>query len=88
MVLPRHYWEGTDSQGRKRDISADDAGAAVGFRLPIASRNSSLAAPLALERVKDYWGANLPVQVGQNNFDELRFEFFRDDLVALEAFKA
>ncbi|MGH9809479.1 MAG: extracellular solute-binding protein, partial [Terriglobia bacterium] len=31
---------------------------------------------------------NLPTQVGQNNFDELRFEFFRDNLVALEAFKA
>jgi microcin C transport system substrate-binding protein len=41
-----------------------------------------------LERVKDYWGANLPVQTGQNNFDELRFEFFRDNLIALEAFKA
>jgi microcin C transport system substrate-binding protein len=38
--------------------------------------------------VKDYWGANLPVQIGQNNFDELRFEFFRDNVVALEAFKA
>jgi ABC-type oligopeptide transport system substrate-binding subunit len=38
--------------------------------------------------VKDYWGASLPSQVGQNNFDELRFEFFRDNLVALEAFKA
>ena len=31
---------------------------------------------VSLERVKDYWGANLPAQVGQNNFDELRFEFF------------
>jgi microcin C transport system substrate-binding protein len=41
-----------------------------------------------MERVKDYWGAALPTQVGQNNFDELRFEFFRDNTVALEAFKA
>jgi microcin C transport system substrate-binding protein len=41
-----------------------------------------------LERVKDYWGANLPVRIGQENFDEMRFEFFRDNLVALEAFKA
>ena len=38
--------------------------------------------------MKDYWGKNLPRQVGQNNFDEMRFEFFRDNLVALEAFKA
>ncbi len=42
---------------------------------------------MVLERVKDYWGANLPVQVGQNNFDEMRFEFFRDREVAREAFK-
>jgi microcin C transport system substrate-binding protein len=43
---------------------------------------------VTLERVKDYWGANLPVRIGQNNFDEMRFEYFRDNLVALEAFKA
>ena len=43
---------------------------------------------LTLERVKDYWAANLPVQIGLNNLDELRFEFFRDNIVALEAFKA
>jgi microcin C transport system substrate-binding protein len=42
---------------------------------------------IKLERVKDYWGASLPTQVGQNNFDEMRFEFFRDNQVALEAFK-
>ncbi len=41
-----------------------------------------------LERVKDYWGQNLPTQIGQNNFDELRYEYFRDNQVALEAFKA
>ena len=41
-----------------------------------------------MERVRDYWGANVPAQVGLNNFDEMRFEFFRDKLVALEAFKA
>ena len=45
-------------------------------------------ARVTLERVKDYWGASLPVQVGLNNFDELRFEYFRDNTVALEAFKA
>src|SRR5215468_4649915 len=43
---------------------------------------------VVLERVKDYWGADLPVRIGQNNFDEMRFEYFRDNLVALEAFKA
>jgi microcin C transport system substrate-binding protein len=40
------------------------------------------------ERVADYWGKNLNVNVGRDNFDELRFEYFRDTTVALEAFKA
>ncbi|MGB9211086.1 MAG: extracellular solute-binding protein, partial [Pseudolabrys sp.] len=39
------------------------------------------------ERVKDYWGANVNVNVGRNNFDELKFEYFRDATVAVEAFK-
>jgi microcin C transport system substrate-binding protein len=39
------------------------------------------------ERVKDYWGKDLPVRVGTNNFDEIRFEYFRDSTVLLEAFK-
>jgi microcin C transport system substrate-binding protein len=43
---------------------------------------------IAFERVKDYWAADLPVNVGQNNFDEIRFEYFRDRQVAFEAFKA
>jgi microcin C transport system substrate-binding protein len=86
-VLPKHFWEGTDSQGRKRDISATTLEPPLGsgaYRIKefVAGRS------VVLERVKDYWAANLPVQVGQNNFDEMRFEFFRDNTVALEAFKA
>ncbi|MFX9228075.1 hypothetical protein ABTN63_18810, partial [Acinetobacter baumannii] len=40
------------------------------------------------ERVADYWGKDIPVNVGQNNFDQVRSEFFRDDTVGREAFKA
>jgi microcin C transport system substrate-binding protein len=38
------------------------------------------------ERVKDWWGADLPVSVGHNNFDVVRFEFYRDRDVAFEGF--
>jgi len=86
-VLPKHWWEGTDAQGRKRDVSATTLEPPLGsgaYRIKefVAGRS------IKLERVKDYWGANVPSQIGTNNFDELRFEFFRDNLVALEAFKA
>jgi microcin C transport system substrate-binding protein len=43
---------------------------------------------VTLERVKDYWGKDLPINVGQNNFDTIRYDYYRDDTVALEAFKA
>ncbi len=42
---------------------------------------------IELQRVNDYWAADLPVMVGQNNFEALRYEYFRDRQVAFEAFK-
>ncbi len=86
-VLPRHYWEGTDSNGKKRDISATTLEPPLGSG-PYRIKEFVAGRSVKLERVKDYWGAGLPTQVGQYNFDEMRFEFFRDNLVALEAFKA
>jgi microcin C transport system substrate-binding protein len=87
MILPKHWWEGTDSEGRKRDISATTLEKPLGSG---AYRIKDFAAgrSLTLERVKDYWGAKVPVRVGHDNFDELRLEYFRDNTVALEAFKA
>ena len=87
MVLPKHWWEGTDSEGRKRDISATTLEKPLGcgsYRIKdfVASRS------VTLERVKDYWGVQTPVRIGQDNFDEMRFDFYRDSTVALEAFKA
>ena len=38
------------------------------------------------ERVKDWWGVDLPVSRGQNNFDLIRYEFYRDRDVAFEGF--
>jgi microcin C transport system substrate-binding protein len=40
------------------------------------------------ERDPKYWGVKLPVNLGQNNFDRLRFEYYRERQVAFEAFKA
>lgn len=43
---------------------------------------------ITYERVTDYWGAHLPVNRGQYNFDSIRFDYYRDQTVALEAFKS
>ncbi|KPF92328.1 hypothetical protein IP86_24620 [Rhodopseudomonas sp. AAP120] len=87
LVLPKHWWEGTDAQGRKRDVSATTLEPPLGSA-PYRIKEFVAGRSIVLERVKDYWGEKLPVRIGQNNFDELRFEFFRDNTVALEAFKA
>ena len=42
---------------------------------------------ITYERVKDYWGAELPVNVGRYNFDTIRYDYYRDGTIALEAFK-
>ncbi len=86
-VLPKHWWEGTDATGRKRDIGATTLEPPLGngaYRIKefVAGRT------IVYERVKDYWGKDLNVNVGRDNFDELRFEYYRDSIVALEAFKA
>ncbi len=43
---------------------------------------------VAYKRRDDYWGKDLPVNVGQNNFDVIKFEYFADYTTAFEAFKA
>jgi len=86
-VLPRHWWEGTDAAGKKRDIGATILEPPLGNA---AYRIKEFAAGrrVVYERVKDYWAKDLNVNVGRDSFDEVRYEYFRDPMVALEAFKA
>lgn len=86
-VMPKHWWEGADANGKKRNIGETMLEAPLGSG-PYRVKEFSAGRTVVLKRVEDYWGRNLPVNVGTNNFDELRFEYFRDTTVALEAFKA
>lgn len=86
-VLPRHWWEGTDAQGRRRDIAQTTLEPPLGSG-PYRIRSFEPGRTIVLERVADWWAKDLPVYVGKHNFDEQRFEFFRDTTVQLEAFKA
>ena len=85
-VLPKHWWEGTDAQGNKRDIGTTRLEPPLGSG-PYRVKSFTAGRNVVYERVKDYWGKDLNVNVGRDNFDELRFEYFRDITVALEAFK-
>ena len=43
---------------------------------------------ISFERVKDYWAKDLPINVGQGNFDLIRYEYFRERQVGFEGFKS
>ncbi|MBT8455250.1 MAG: ABC transporter substrate-binding protein [Rhodobacteraceae bacterium] len=43
---------------------------------------------IVYERNPDYWGADLPINVGRGNFDKIRVEYFADSSAAFEAFKS
>jgi len=86
-VLPKHWWEGTDKNGAKRDIGATTLEPPLGSSAH-RIKEFSPGRSIVYQRVTDYWGRELPVNVGRDNFDELNFEYFRDSTVAIEAFKA
>ncbi len=86
-VLPKHWWTGKDANGKQRDIASGT------LEPPLGSGAYKIKSfvpgrTIAYERDPNYWGKSLPVNVGKNNFDEIRYEYFRDDTVELEAFKA
>ena len=86
-VLPKHWWEATDKNGKQRDVAATTLEPPLGngaYRIKEFVPGRSIV----YERVKDYWAKDLNVNIGRDNFDELRYEYFRDSTVALEAFKA
>jgi microcin C transport system substrate-binding protein len=85
-VLPKHWWEGTDPSGKKRDVAATTLEPPLGSG-PYQFKTFTPGRNIILERVKDYWGSGVNVRVGTENFDEVRYEYFRDSTVELEAFK-
>ena len=86
-VVSKLWWEGVGNAGDKRDITRTTLAPPLGSG-PYRVKEFVAGRSIVYERVKDYWGRDLNVNVGQNNFDELRFEYFRDSALAIEAFKA
>jgi microcin C transport system substrate-binding protein len=85
-VLPKHWWEGTDAKGRKRDVTQTTLEPPLGSG-PYRVKDFVPGRTIVYEKVGDYWGKNLNVNVGANNFQQIRYEYYRDITVALEAFK-
>jgi microcin C transport system substrate-binding protein len=78
-VLPLHYWEGRGDPSKTTLIPPLGSGP---YR--VADFDKSY---VRYERVKDYWGADIPVNKGRYNFDEIRYEIYRDATVTREALR-
>jgi microcin C transport system substrate-binding protein len=79
-VLPKHYWQ-------DRDFTATT------LEPPLGSgpyKIASLDPGRSITYVRDpqYWGKDLPVNVGQNNFATMHYDYYKDQAVMREAFKA
>ncbi len=84
-VLPKHWWEGTDAKGNKRDITQPTLEPPLGSG-PYRIASFRAGSEIVWERVEDYWGADLPVNIGRNNFDRIRYIYFQDQNAEFLAF--
>jgi microcin C transport system substrate-binding protein len=79
-ILPKHDWEG-------RDFNQ------TSLRLPVGSgpykvSTFDVGRSITYERDATYWGRDLPAQRGLYNFNKIRVDYYRDNSISLQAFKA
>ena len=79
-VLPKHYWE-------QRDFTAATLEPPLGSG-PYRIKSFEPGRFVELQRVEDYWGKDIPAQRGINNYDIIRYDYYRDDTIEREALKA
>jgi len=79
-ILPKHYWQGKDFEQTTLDPPLGSGAYKIDRFEP--------GRQVTYRRVADYWGKDLPVNVGRDNFDVVRYDYYRDSTVALQAFKA
>lgn len=85
-VVPKHWWEGKDAAGKQRDIARTTLEPVMGSG-PYRIAAFSPGATITYELRDDYWGKDLNVNVGQNNFGRIEYSFFGDRNVEFEAFR-
>lgn len=85
-VLPKHWWEGTDAKGAKRNIADPVSEPPLGSG-PYRIASFDMGKTVTWERVDDYWAAGLPVRKGRFNFDRIVYTYFLDQNTLWEAFK-
>lgn len=79
-VLSKKYWEGRDFEKTTLDVPVGSG--------PYKIEAFDAGRSITYKRNADYWGKDLPVNRGRYNFDVIRYDYYRDQTVSLEAFKA
>ncbi|EJF91282.1 extracellular solute-binding protein [Bartonella tamiae] len=85
-VLPQHWWEGTDKNGKKRNISEPTLEVPLGSG-PYRLERFNPGKFVTWKRVDDYWAKDLPVNRGRFNFERVHYTYFLDPNAEWEAFK-
>jgi microcin C transport system substrate-binding protein len=81
-VMPKHYWE---AEGRDFEKTTLEPPLGSG---PYKVTDFEAGRYIVVERIDDYWGKDLAVNRGQDNFDRIRYDYFRDDTVVRQALKS
>ena len=79
-VLPRHFWADKDFEATTLEPPLGSGA----YRIDSFEPGRSVT----YVRVPDYWGARLAVNAGSRNFDKVRYDYYRDSTVVIEAFKS
>ncbi|MEH0689375.1 ABC transporter substrate-binding protein [Vibrio cholerae] len=79
-VLPKHFWQ---DKNLSEPLSTPPIGSGA---YQVTDYQSGQSVTYSL--VEDYWARDLPVNVGRDNFAQIQYDYYRDDTVMLEAFKA
>jgi microcin C transport system substrate-binding protein len=85
-IVPKHWWEGQDAKGNKRDISKSTLEPVMGSG-PYKIASFQAGGSIRFELRDDYWGKDVNVNIGQNNFGTITYTFFGDKSVEFEAFR-
>jgi microcin C transport system substrate-binding protein len=86
IVLPQHWWEGTGPDGKPRDIGRSTLEPPMGSG-PYKLASFSAGSSVTFERDPNYWALKEPFNIGQNNFGQIKYEYFRDTTAEFEGFK-
>lgn len=85
-ILPKHWWQGSDADGKQRDITQPTLEPPLGSG-PYRIKSFKPGESIVYERVKNHWSENLGIRKGRYNFDQINYIYFNDRNAMWEAFK-